>query len=191
MSVNIHAVPKIAGPNPPGLVMALVIFADSIISMEEYLFSEVLSENPTLKEGSDVFAFFTAELGSSYSHQVETDDAGELHKHSISINYASPEELADPVLRRFRNREFVVLTTNYFGRRYLVGTKEMPLRCQVQKSTGSDSGIYGYKLDFEGETYFPAPRFTGDFATGQVITPEQPTQMIDFSQFDFVTQDWY
>lgn len=191
MSFNLLAVPKIAGPNPPGLVMALVIFADQLISMEEYLISGQLADNPVLVEGSDVYAFFTSELGASYSHQIEQGNSGELHKHTIGINYASPEELADPIFRRFRHREFVLLITNYFGRRYLVGTKEMPLKCQVSKSTGSDSGIYGYKLDFQGETYFPAPRFTGDFATGQVIIPEQPAQMIDFSEFDFTNMDWY
>ncbi|NJO88949.1 MAG: hypothetical protein HC831_08320 [Chloroflexia bacterium] len=101
MSITVRAVPKISGANPPGLVMVLVIFADTIISMEEYLLNGQLAENPVLIEGSEVYTFFTSDLGASYDHSIEHDNAGELHKHKVSINYASPEELADPILRRF------------------------------------------------------------------------------------------
>jgi hypothetical protein len=190
MSVTITAVPKIAGPNPPGLVLVIVLFADQIISMEEIHFNGRLAANPVLLEGTNVYAFFTSELGASYDCTPKRGDAGEIYDHQVNMNYVSPEDLADPVFRKFKNREFILLTMNMHGRRHLIGTKEQPLRCSIKKSTGSDSGMYGYKIDFQGETYYPAPLFIGDFAAG-TIQPPTIEQMQDFSPFDFSNLDFY
>jgi hypothetical protein len=191
MSINILPVAKQAGPNPPGLVLVLAIFADTVIGMEEIVPSGVLSKNPVLLDGSDVYAFFTADLGAGYDQASKDGPAGMVYDHQVSVNYVSPEDLADPIFRKFKNSEFVLLCTNMYGRRHLVGTREQPLKCSIKKSTGSDNGMYGYKLDFSGQTYFPAPRFTGDFAAGQIIQPPSVDTMIDFSEFDFTNIDFY
>lgn len=181
--------PKIAGPNPPGLVMLIAFFADSIISMDE-IHGGVVVTDPVLAEGSTAYAFFCSELGASHDQNQQLSEAGTLYRHQVGLNYASPEEQADELFRNWQNREFVLITTNYFGRRHLVGSKENPMLCNIAKSTGGESGIFGYKLSFSGDTYRAAPRFTGNFASAPVINPPVVTT-IDFSEFDFNTQDFY
>lgn len=187
MATEIKPVPRIHGPNPPGLALVIVLFADQLLSTPEYFPAGKVDQDPVILEGSTAYAFFVSDMDASHDQDAKPG----IYEQGIEFQYAAPEVEADDIFEQFHNREFVLLTTSLLGARKMIGTKEHPLSCRIRKSTGGQSGFYGYRLQFSGITLWPAPKFEGQLAAGTIPVPPADPQMIDFSQFDFSNYDFY
>lgn len=191
MGIQLKPVPRLHGPNPPGLALIIVLFADQIISMPEFFPDGQLSQDPVLIEGTEPLVFYVGDLEAEHEEDARRRPEGMQYEQQLEFMYAAPEAEGDATFRQFFNRDFVLICTNLRGQRKCIGTKEHPLQCRIQKSTGGQSGMYGYRISFAGTTLFPVPDFTGQLASGELPPPPAESQMFDFSAADFSNTDFY
>jgi hypothetical protein len=191
MSIQIQAVPRLHGPNIPGLAAMLVIPADALISMPEYFPDGELAEDPLMLDTATAYMFWLSDLSAEYGSRQRKDKAGPYYELEAEFGYAGPEEQLDAIMTKLRGRYSVLIAYTQQGKRILLGTKERPLRADIRKSSGSLSGLHGYRLSFAGQSLWAPPRFTGELAGGTITEPPVQQQMIDWSEFDFTNLDWY
>ncbi|AHM62297.1 hypothetical protein D770_20240 [Flammeovirgaceae bacterium 311] len=191
MAVIVKAAPRTVGPNPPGLAMVIPIPADQIISMPEYVPNGELDDDLLVLNDATVHAFWVHDLGGEFEERLRVNSAGGYYDVSVEFLHVGPEAESDAIFRPWKGREFCLLATTNQGKRLLIGSKERPLQVEIRKTTGSLSGLYGYRLSFQGEQLWPAPRMIGEFVGGNPEVPPAEQQMIDWSEYDFTYMDFY
>lgn len=187
--MEIKAVKRVHGANTPGLASALIIPADVIISMPDWWWNSKVEEDPVILEGSTCWLFWISDLGGEIETRERNGGSGTRYETEISFPYVAPAS-ERAVFDSLRGRPCVIIATTLQGQRLMAGTKDRPLIPDIRRSTGSLSGLYGYRCSFSGLSLLPPPDFTGELAGG---TEPQPVEfeMNDFHPQDFSNFDFY
>lgn len=189
MAINIRPIKRLHGPNPGGLASILLLPADKIISTAEWWWNGEVNEDPVLEEGTECPLFWVSDLGGELEVNEKITQAGPGYELQAEFPYIAPaSERAS--MGALRGRPCVLLTTNLQGERHLVGTKDRPLLPDIRRSSGSISGMYGYRFRYYGMSLLTPPLYTGELAGGIVEQPQEPA-MKDFSSLDFSHYDFY
>lgn len=189
--INVLLVNSPSGVNPPGLTQINVALADQVVSIPDISENNELIGNLVLAPGASMYRFFVPHLGASLNSSSKDSDEGEYYEFSVALTFPFINKEIQKLLKKFKNRDLILIVKDFLGNSYLIGTKEYPAQRNVKTSTGGDSGVNGNQLEFECVSPEELKFFIGEFTLLEQGYEQPAVNMIDFSELDFEAIDFY